>query len=86
MYVTHIFANTLVNAHSNAMYVGKRSGPATHTISTCGSTKVKNHIPVNTVEKHFVGQMGLKFISESIQVKNHMPVIYVVGALHKSKI
>lgn len=84
--MTHIFANTLVNAHSNAMYVGKHSGPVILTISTCGSTKAKNHIHVDIVEKHFVGLMGLKFISEFIQVKNHMPVIYVVDALLKSRI
>jgi hypothetical protein len=82
----HIFANTLVNALSNATCVGKHSEPVILIINTCGSTKAKNHIPANIVEKHSVGQMGLKFISESIQVKNHMPVIYVVVALHRNKI
>jgi hypothetical protein len=68
------------------MYVEKHLELVILIINTCGSTKARNHTPVNIVEKHFVDRMDLKFISEFIQVKNHMPVIYVVAALHRSRI
>jgi hypothetical protein len=82
----HIFANTLVNAHSNAACVEKHLELVILIINTCGSTKARNRTRVNIAEKHFVDQMDLKFISEFILVKNLMPVMYVVVASHRSRI